>query len=81
MMATSSVLVLTVGENEPPALGKRTRKVSYQEKHANQAFLISTVTTVAFKFFNQFGHASWLVGSQFPDQGLNSGHGRKSTES
>ena len=80
-MVTSSVLVLTVGDNEPPTLGKRTRKVSDQEKRANQVFLTSTVTMGAFKFFNQFGHAVWLVGSQFPDQGLNSGHGRESTES
>lgn len=64
-MATSSVLVLTVGENEPPALGKRTRKVNDQEKRANQAFLTSKVTTVAFKFLNQFGYATWLAGSQF----------------
>ena len=81
MMATSSVFVLMVGDNEPPALGKRTRKVNDQERCANKAFLTSKVTMVAFKFFNQFGHATWLAGSQFPDQGLNSGHGRESTES
>ena len=28
-----------------------------------------------------FGHAAWLVGSQFPDQGLNLGHGGESAES
>ena len=28
-----------------------------------------------------FGHTAWLVGSQFPDQELNPGHGSKSLES
>ena len=28
-----------------------------------------------------FGHAAQLVGSQFPDQGLNMGHSSESTES
>ena len=31
--------------------------------------------------FCLFGHATWLVGSQFPDQGLNLGHGSESSES
>ena len=28
-----------------------------------------------------FDHTSWLVGSQFPDQGLNPGHGSERAES
>ena len=32
-------------------------------------------------FFFFFGHAAWLAGSQFPDQGLNLEPGNKSMES
>ena len=34
-----------------------------------------------FLFLIFFGHATWLVGSQFPDQGLNPAHGNESPES
>ena len=32
-------------------------------------------------FFLFFGHITWLVGAQFPDQGLNPGHSSESPES
>lgn len=40
-------------------IGKEDQELASQEKRANQAFLTSKVTTVAFKFLNQFGHATW----------------------
>ena len=33
------------------------------------------------RLFKNFGHATQLVGSQFPDQGSNLGHNSKSAES
>ena len=34
-----------------------------------------------FSFLFFFGCAAWIAGSQFPKQGLNSGHGSESPES
>ena len=34
-----------------------------------------------YYYYYYFGHATWLVGSQFPDQGLNPGPNSKSAES
>ena len=43
-------------------------------------YFITLILGAIMVFFFLFGHAAQLVGSQFPDQGLNLGHSSESTE-
>ena len=47
---------------------------------SSRAFPITRRKCIFFYLFI-FGHTAWHVGSQFPDQGLNPGHGSESLES